>query len=204
MIEGNNRSMRKSLYKMKMKGRSLWWVLAGVAVLALYFLVFRPREAVDSATIPPVQDGQQQEQATPDLEDRLPRPAGEGPGAAEAGEGVQLRRDLEFIARAFPILSSWDATAIKLLLSPATLEGSTDAQLNAVMGALGERLGTLLSFEQPVPTLTADSQQSTDRSGRLKHYEFVASYQNGVADVDLVLHQQPDATSLYSFNINVP
>lgn len=190
-----------------MKGKALWWVLA-VVLLALYFVVFRPREAGDGS-VPPAQDGQPQ-QTAPDPADRLPTPQGEGLGlvAPDTGpvedEARQLRTDREFIARVFPILSTWNMAAVKPLLSPATVEGSTDAQLAEVMQVLSARLGSLQSFEQPEPTANADALQPADSTGRLKHYEFAASYESGVADVDLVLHQLPESSSLYSFNINVP
>lgn len=119
----------------------------------------------------------------------------------------QLLKDREYISYAFPVISTWDATAVKPLLSEATAQASSDEQLAQVMTVLEDRLGGLESFELPellpenevVPDVTG----ATD-AGELAHYRFMAYYESGPAEVSVVLQREQEASTLHSFNINIP
>jgi hypothetical protein len=169
-----------------------WWLALPVLLLVVYFLLFRPREDAVTDTPVPIEAAGEQVGIAPGEQDPV------------AVADAQLARDREFINMAFPILSRWDLMAVKPLLSDVTVAGTTDEQLTEVMTVLADRLGELISFDLPMPTTAADEGEAVDGSGMLKHYQFAARYAAGVADVDLVLHQKPEASSLYSFNINVP
>lgn len=115
-----------------------------------------------------------------------------------------LARDREYIAEAFPALSSWSVAEVKPLLAPAALEASSDEQLAQVMTTLSDRLGTLQYFEAPQPVATAVDAGYTTASENLQPYRFTAYYEAGAAEVNLVLEKQQQHSALYSFDINIP
>jgi hypothetical protein len=117
-----------------------------------------------------------------------------------------LARDRAFIDEAFPALSSWDVAEVKPLLSVAALAASTDAELALVMDTLEERLGTLQSFDAPQPVAAREelAREETSSTASLQPYRFTAYYEEGEAEVNLVLEKQPLHSALYSFDIHVP
>jgi hypothetical protein len=119
-------------------------------------------------------------------------------------ESNQLERDREYIAEAFPALSTWSVAQLKPLLATAALNASTDDELAEVMSTLGMRLGDLQYFEQPQPLEGAETIEYAAASAELQPYHFTAWYEAGAADVTLVLERQEDRNAVYSFDINIP
>jgi hypothetical protein len=115
-----------------------------------------------------------------------------------------VEQDREFIGRVFPLLSTWNLPEVKPLLSPETVEASSDAELSAVMTTLKDRLGALQSFEPPQPVPMAVDTATGAGDQMLQQYHFLARYEAGEAEVNLILQKQAESRSLYSFDINVP
>jgi hypothetical protein len=115
-----------------------------------------------------------------------------------------LARDRAFINEAFPVLSSWSVAEVKPLLSNSALRGSTDAELTQVMTTLNARLGTLQYFDSPQPASAPEAIEYAGTTASLQPYTFTAYYEAGEAEVSLVLEQQQQESSLYSFDIVIP
>ena len=81
---------------------------------------------------------------------------------------------------------------------------SSDEQLGEVMTVVSYRLVELQYFEMPQPASAETSGLPASDSAGLLHYQFTAYYETGAAEVDLVLHELRDASSRYSFNIQIP
>lgn len=179
-------------------GRQSLWLVLPVLALVLYFVFVEPlwigTPEVDEVPVAPTE---------PEMADIEPPPEPEPP-QPPGPEEVQLARDLAFISEAFPLLSSWDLAVLKPLLAEPTLAGTSDEEFIEVINVLSNRLGALQSFDVPEPVAPADDLQAGDGDDSLQHYRFTARYAAGEAEVDLVLHQLPEASKLYSFNITVP
>lgn len=190
----------------KSKHPLIWFMLPAV-LIAIYFVVFQPGRQETPATV-----------AGENLIDSDPAPAGaietEIPAASEpdqlaSGTGNdqdEVEQDREFINYAFPLLSKWDLQEVKPLLAEETIAASSDEELAEVMSVLEERLGELKSFElpQPVTLEGAEPAQDENLDDDLQHYQFIAYYEAGQAEIDLVLSKRQNDNSLYSFNIHIP
>jgi hypothetical protein len=195
----------------KYKHHFLWLSLPAVVVV-LYFVIFQPRpESMAAATTAPdIVDAGPVRVTPPDKPDIPAAIAGaesidspESLSGDEAEAVEEVARDREFINYAFPLLSTWNLQEIKPLLANATIEASTDEELDEVMSVLGDRLGDLKYFETPQPVATRTEADAAGEA-KLQHYQFVAYYEAGVAEIDLILRKQLSTNSLYSFNIHVP
>lgn len=189
------------------------WLMLPALLAVLYFVVFQPRPDSTTATITPVDIAESravevsEPVAPPPTEAGLVRadikePLVEADDDDEASEKVAL--DREYINYAFPVLSSWNIRDIKPLLADETVAASSDAELDEVMSVLEDRLGNLKYFDTPEPVLKPQSEESSLSKDGLRLYQFMAYYEAGVAEVNLMLQQERNANSLYSFNINVP
>lgn len=186
----------------------LWLMLPAVLVVA-YFVIFQPgHDASLSVTTA------DQFSDTTTATGRIEQPAPElidlandvSPQALDSASEQEVARDREFINYAFPLLSTWKSQELKPLLAEETIAASSDEELNEVMSVLEDRLGELKSFETPQPVVLEDAlpEQDSTQQGELQHYQFVAYYEAGEAEIDLIIHKQQDDSSLYSFNIHVP
>jgi hypothetical protein len=185
----------------------LWLMLPAVLVVG-YFVIFQPGgNEVPVATqnnvvnTDPASIEQPDPDATTGVEDAtLPLT----PDIAREQEEVD--RDREFINYAFPLLSTWNLQDVKPLLAEETIAASSDAELSEVMSVLEDRLGDLRSFDTPQPVALEGAVPEQDEAldGELQHYQFVAYYEAGEAEIDLILHKSQNDSSLYSFNIHVP
>ncbi|GJM11681.1 MAG: hypothetical protein DHS20C12_00840 [Pseudohongiella sp.] len=133
------------------------------------------------------------------------------PGSSEephSGSGVEstlaasLQQDQDFISEVFPKVSSWKAAELEPYLAEETKAGTWDSQVQNVLATLSERLGDLQYFGKPVP-LVIDDTTSYSEGSELSVYEFVAYYEEGAADISLVLAEDSGEEALYSFNIAV-
>jgi hypothetical protein len=190
----------------------LFWLSLPAVVVVLYFIIFQPRpesltlattttDSVDAGPVGVIAPGKPDIPAVIASSESVDAPE---PASGDEAEAVEeVARDREFINYAFPLLSTWNLQEIKPLLANATIEASTDEELDEVMSVLGDRLGDLKYFETPQPVAT---RTEADEAGeaKLQHYQFVAYYEAGVAEIDLILRKQLSTNSLYSFNIHVP
>ena len=191
----------------KYKYHMLWLSLPAVLVV-LYFVIFQPRpdsmpDIGSTANIADTGPVQVTAPDKPDVPDVI-ADAESIDSTTSSDEAVEeMAKDREFINYAFPLLSTWNLQEIKPLLADATIEASTDEELSEVMSVLDNRLGNLKFFETPQP-VAASTESAKPGEATLQHYQFVAYYEAGVAEVDLILHKELSANSLYSFNIHVP
>ncbi len=89
------------------------------------------------------------------------------------------------------------------MLAEETIASSSDDELTEVMSVLEERLGNLKYFDTPQPVLKPASDADSEEEG-LQLYQFMAYYEAGAAEINLMLQKERNDNSLYSFNINVP
>ncbi|GEM_PF-1038639 len=108
--------------------------------------------------------------------------------------------DLAYIDEVLQTLSQWDRDGLKRLLSEDTLAGSTDEQLDQVLGTLQRRLGELRSYDRPAAQPRVVRQGEPDN---LAAYRLAAYFDKGKADVSLVLQQTAGTRQLYAFNVEV-
>ena len=204
----------------KYKHQLLWFMLPAV-LLAGYFVVFQPAPVPEPAAISEQVD-EQVDQKIDEQNRTVSNPVGtttpaedttaddvastesRQQPAADDQQDAEIAEDREFINYAFPLLSSWDLQEVKPLLADATIAASSDEEIKEVMSTLEDRLGALEHFDTPQPVATAAVAPPQAEDGKLQHYQFMAYYEAGQAEVDLVLHKQLNDSSLYSFNIHVP
>lgn len=114
----------------------------------------------------------------------------------------EVVEDMAFIEEIFPKVSAWEIDKIEPYLAEETFSNTLDRQLDSVLDTLATSLGGLENFTEPQPIDIAD--MPTDADGdELVVYEFVAYYEAGVADINLVLAKDNGEPALYSFNINI-
>ncbi len=191
----------------------LWLMLPAVLVVG-YFVVFQPGH--DEASIAATQGMGTRDNSLNTGSARIEQPDADLATSPEnttlpltpdtGSDQEEVDRDREFINYAFPLLSKWNLQDVKPLLAEETVAASSDEELNEVMSVLEDRLGDLKSFEtpQPVTLESAVPEQVETRDGKLQHYQFIAYYEAGEAEIDLILHKNQNDSSLYSFNIHVP
>jgi hypothetical protein len=185
----------------------LLWLTLPAVLIAGYLIVFQPghREApvmaaqethVNTGAAPSVVEPARQSAVVNEAES-------ENSGSSQEQE---IEHDREFINYAFPLLSQWNLQEVKPLLAEETIAASSDETLSEVMSVLEDRLGELKSFETPQPVTPAAGEPGQDEAfdGKLQHYQFIAYYEAGAAEIDLILHKRQNASSLYAFNIHVP
>lgn len=192
----------------KHRSHMLWLVLPAVLVVA-GIVVFQPGrdESLNATSVNQFNDTTTVPGRIEHSEARLVDLTNDdSPQELEPPIAQEVARDREFINYAFPLLSTWKLQELKPLLAEETIAASSDEELNEVMSVLEDRLGELKSFETPQPVLLQDAlpEQDSTQEGELQHYQFVAYYEAGEAEIDLILHKRQDDSSLYSFNIHVP
>jgi hypothetical protein len=187
----------------------LLWLMLPAVLVAGYFVVFQPGRdevpavgAQDNAlNTGPARIEQPDADVATNLENATM------PLTTDTGsDQEEVDRDREFINYAFPLLSKWNLQDVKPLLAEETIAASSDEELNEVMSVLEDRLGDLKSFETPQPVALENTVPEQDEAldGELQHYQFIAYYEAGEAEIDLILHKSQNDSSLYSFNIHVP
>jgi hypothetical protein len=185
--------------------QALLWLILPLVLIVGYF-VFQPSQD-DESPVVATQDAvidsgaSQTDVREPGQNDLANEAEQSAPSSAQ-----ELERDLAFINYAFPLLSKWDLQEVKPLLAQETIAASSDETLNGVMSVLEDRLGELKSFETPRPVTPSAGELAQDAAfeGKLQHYQFVAYYEAGKAEVDLILDKRQDTSALYSFDIHVP
>lgn len=124
--------------------------------------------------------------------------------AVDSGEATieQVAKGQEYIQLVLPVLSRWNADELTPFLSAATLEGTDQAALSEVLSVLASSLGKLVNFAQPefveVATEDFDSAQQL-----LLAYQFTGVYEQGEAEVYLVVQERLGEYFLYAFNISL-
>jgi hypothetical protein len=186
---------------------NLLLLLVPVAALAVYLAMYQVRHTNSQQANEPAHQVVEQQ--------ALEVPSPNAPVLATVAPAVTVSdpaelptdtvdQDREFIGRAFPLLSTWNLPEVKPLLSPATIEASSDEELAAVMSTLKERLGSLQRFDEPQPVpMAVDGAADLDDQA-LQQYQFIAYYDAGAAEVNLILEKHSDTHALYSFDINIP
>lgn len=115
--------------------------------------------------------------------------------------------DREFIREVFPVFAQWEPGLIKSYFAASTQLATTDTELGTVMEILSARLGQLQYFGEPQPAFNPDA--SIDAMNQpisayeLNAYEFLATFQNGVAKVNLVITHEGNQPLLYSIDVQV-
>ncbi|MES2625073.1 MAG: hypothetical protein V4628_07335, partial [Pseudomonadota bacterium] len=177
----------------------LVWLMLPAVIVALAFVVFQPGSnfrSTDSAI----------ENLANGIPDAVPipvQPETQGDSRGEDNSGLQsdpqtadgtvessdeIAKDREFIEHAFPVLSSWNLHEVKPLLAETTIAASTDEELSEVMSVLQDRLGDLKYFETPQPIAMEGEEESLQAAdGKLQHYHFIAYYEAGEAEINLIL-----------------
>jgi len=186
------------------KHQLLWLMLPAVLVV-LYFAIFQPG-AESSRTVTTeeniVDTGPAQVEET-DSADIVNNEEPQQEAISANQQEQEVAEDREFINYAFPVLSKWNLQEVKPLLAEVTIAASSDEELNEVMSVLEDRLGDLKYFETPELVATANIEPDQGEDSKLQQYQFIAYYETGEAEIDLVLHRQRENNSLYSFNIHV-
>lgn len=184
----------------------LLWLMLPAVLVVLYFVVVQPGRE-ETPVVATQENGIDARIEQPETDELTRLENATLPLTPEIGsEQEQVDRDREFINYAFPLLSKWNLQDVKPLLAEETIAASSDEELNEVMSVLEDRLGDLKSFETPQPVTLegAVPEQNEAQDGELQHYQFIAYYEAGEAEIDLILHNRQNDSSLYSFNIHVP
>ncbi|MEY4641990.1 MAG: hypothetical protein RLZZ227_1984 [Pseudomonadota bacterium] len=189
----------------------LLWILMPIVALAIYLAVYQARLTnLQEASEPSHQVVDGSLTTVPRADALVPSTVVPGLPVSDPAElpPAALADDRQFIGRVFPLLSTWNLPEVKPLLSPATLEASSDAELSAVLATLKEQLGSLQHFDEPRPVKmavqsVADGEEPALPHQALQQYQFRAYYDAGKADVNLILERLPETHTLYSFDINI-
>lgn len=111
--------------------------------------------------------------------------------------------DLEFIQKVFPVVSQWELESIQPYFSKETLMQSANGNdFSNVMTTLSANLGKLHSFEDPSRVEGWDAGWDSEGAD-LTEYRFLAFYELGQAEVNMVLDQNQGQNSLYAMTIDV-
>lgn len=110
--------------------------------------------------------------------------------------------DREFIRLVVPLFAQWSPPAIESYFSATTRMATTDTELSAVLDVLGTRLGHLQYFDVP-QQVAYNERAANSADDQSSAYEFLATFDKGVAKVSLVLTTQGSKRYLYSINLQV-
>ena len=108
---------------------------------------------------------------------------------------------IPYMANAIPEISKWNPEIMRSYMSPETLVDVTENDFSNIVRALS-KMGALISTGEPIFQSVNSSSTVQNGSMTLVTYHVPATYENGDANLTVVLKEKDESFEIYRFNLD--